>query len=462
MGGERKRISQTPRRPATSPSPAGGRRLAGRGLAAVGAGLVLCSWIAVPARAGEVSQVAAATPALTLAEVVTRALAADPGAASAQGDLRVAEAARRSAKGAFAPDLTLSSGAALSGEIAGGSLARGGTRESYSAGLSSGYELYSGGRRGAELELSRAGVDASLAGLVQRRSAVALAAKQAFFRVLRDNELIRVTAARLERARQGLAAAESRVRVGSATRSDVLRAQLELNQARQATLSAEAERTTADYALGRIAGIDGPVTARAEPLTAAREPSPPIAALEAPAELASPAVRRAENALRSATLAITAARADYRPVIRAAAGTGWSSTGLADGGNGNWSVQTALSLPLFDGHQRSSAVERAEANRATAEAELADIRRATRAELARILAAISVADQKIVLAEQALAVAQEDLRVQYQRYELGVSTILDRLTSQAALVVAETDLVGARFDFELARAELDALLGKEM
>jgi outer membrane protein len=52
------------------------------------------------------------------------------------------------------------------------------------------------------------------------------------------------------------------------------------------------------------------------------------------------------------------------------------------------------------------------------------------------------------------------LRVQDARYQAGASTILDRLTSEATLVAAQQDAVTARYDYGIARAQLEALAGR--
>ena len=58
--------------------------------------------------------------------------------------------------------------------------------------------------------------------------------------------------------------------------------------------------------------------------------------------------------------------------------------------------------------------------------------------------------------------AEEDLRVQQERYRLGASTIVDVLTSQEALNQAEVDAVTARFDYVRARAQISALIGRTL
>ena len=61
-----------------------------------------------------------------------------------------------------------------------------------------------------------------------------------------------------------------------------------------------------------------------------------------------------------------------------------------------------------------------------------------------------------------MTVAEEDLRVVRERYRVGVARIIDLVSSQVALDQARVDLVGARYDYMLAEAELEAILGREM
>jgi outer membrane protein len=58
-----------------------------------------------------------------------------------------------------------------------------------------------------------------------------------------------------------------------------------------------------------------------------------------------------------------------------------------------------------------------------------------------------------------VAAAQEALRMQRERYRLGASTIVDLLTAETTLNQAETGLVQARYNYLIARAQLEALVG---
>jgi outer membrane protein TolC len=49
-----------------------------------------------------------------------------------------------------------------------------------------------------------------------------------------------------------------------------------------------------------------------------------------------------------------------------------------------------------------------------------------------------------------------------ERYAVGAATVLDVLVSQNAATQADVDVVTTRYDYVLARAELEAILGREM
>jgi outer membrane protein TolC len=115
---------------------------------------------------------------------------------------------------------------------------------------------------------------------------------------------------------------------------------------------------------------------------------------------------------------------------------------------------------VFNGFQRELTIAQREADQDLAEANASDAERAVEAEMITRLAELDAARQRIEIAGISVAAATEDLRVQQERYRLGVSTIVDLLTSQEALNQAEVDVVNARFDYLRAKAQIEALIGR--
>ena len=96
------------------------------------------------------------------------------------------------------------------------------------------------------------------------------------------------------------------------------------------------------------------------------------------------------------------------------------------------------------------------------EAQAADTRRAANASLTQAISALETAATQLDIAHANLAAATEDMRVQQERYRVGASTILDLLTSQAALTTAAVNVVQTRFAYLISRATLEALVGHEL
>jgi len=391
----------------------------------------------------------------------------NPAVIQRQGGIQTAESAERTnGVAAYLPSLSFTSGASKASSQRfdpNTNTTVSGSSDSYSARLSTGVDLFTGFRRGAAANQARANTASAEAALVQTQFQTTLSAKQSFFNVLRADETIRSAQAALDRAQQGLRAAEQRLQVGSATRSDSLRAQLEVMRARQTLLSAENDKRAASYALGALIGYDGPVAA--DPSTST---SPQPLALGDPeliqlAVSRSPGVMMAEASHVANEAAIGVSRSQYYPSLTLNGGYTWNNDDPSfNGGNTSWNTGLSLSFPIFNRFVREDGYERAKVNARTTQFQLEDARRQARANARSAIDAVHLAEQQIVIAEEAVAVAAEDVRVQETRYLLGASTILDQITSQAALVSSELSLIAARYDYLIARAQLEALVGREL
>ena len=403
---------------------------------------------------------------LTLEQVVKRALEVSPEIVQAESGISNAQSAERVALGSYLPSLSLTTNYGLASSERlnpeTNSLVTG-SSDSYRAGLNAGIDVFTGGRRGAERQRANAVTEAAEATLVERSFAVTLNAKRAYFDVAKARELMVVSEARLARAQEGQTAAERRLQVGTATRSDVLRSQLETTNARNALASAQAAYRTAAYALGRLVGSDGPVYARETAVQGPRALSLSEDELVRLAIEQAPFVASANANYESARAGASAVRAQYLPSLRLIGGYNWfNEDPNFNDGQLSWNMGLGISYPLFNGFSREDQIARAEAGARNASATYADARRRARAELQRVLSALQLAEEQVALTKQAVEVAREDLRVQDERYKLGMSTMLERITSQVNLMDAERAEVAARYDYEIARAELEALIGRNL
>ena len=401
---------------------------------------------------------------VSLAEAVRRALDVQPAVVQARGDQRNAGATERAAVGAFLPSISIggSSNKASANRYnsATGQIVTVPSNTSYFGSVGASIDLFDGFRRFATKSAASASVNSADAGFANQRAQVTGATQQLFFTALAQEELVRVAEAQLQRAKEELQIAVNKFQAGAATRSDTLTATVDLGNGRLTLLQANANLATAQASLGRQIGVDQLV--RAVPDTAF-PPLPDTTRLRAEVLDSSPQVQQAAADERTARALVTVAHAEYFPTLSVSYSNGytgldapWSTT---QSYVNNWSLRFALNWTLFNGFSREADQVSASVTRDVAEAQAADTRRRVSAQLTQQLAALTTAYAQIAIVGTNVAAATEALRVTQERYRLGAGTLLDLLTAQANMTQAEVNQVSARYNYVIARAQVEAQAG---
>jgi len=404
---------------------------------------------------------ARAQDTVTLPEAVGLALERSPDAVAARGTTRAAEAGLLEARGAWLPSLSANSTYSNSSnerfDQSTGRL----VSESYTAQIQAGYDLFAGGRKIASWQAAGASLRSAEARERGQRYDTILETTVVFYQAAAAEELLAAARQRLERATRQQEFAETRRLVGTATRSDALRAELEKADAELAVVDAEDQLRTARLGLGRQVGRTGAVRPAAGALPEEPPALPPIETLIERAESNAPDAVAARADLDRAGSLKLQAWTQYSPSLRLTGGYDWFSFQWPPDQE-SWSVRLTASLPIFNGFAREAQLARAEADRRTAEAEARDAVLLARARVEDAAGQIDTAARRVEIAARALALAREDLRVIEERYQLGASTILDLQTSQVALADAEVGWVRARQNLGVAVAALEAELGEPL
>jgi len=395
-----------------------------------------------------------------------------PQAIQAEGTERTSKAARVSAIGAILPSATLSAGHVV--QIGGGTtrLNQNGEqvtvaqRPTNTTGLSLNMTLFDGGQRLYGLRTANADIAAAEANRVAVKYNVALNVKQQYYAVLAAIESYDAAKLQMQQAEAQFRTSVAKVRAGVATRSDSLRGVVQVGNAQLALITAQTQKEAADAQLTRLVGSPVPVTA--DPASVQEN----MAALPDSAELArlalnGPAVQQAQAGLDAAKEDTKASKATYLPSLTASYSRSGSGVDPRFGlGNDPFTysgrLAFSLSYPIFNNFLREEQVVRAKVAQGNAEASLRDAQLGATQLLTQNIGALRGASQRVAVQAASVAAAQEDVRVQQQRYNIGASTLLDLLTSQAALATAEQALIQARYDYRIARAQLEALIGRDL
>lgn len=265
----------------------------------------------------------------------------------------------------------------------------------------------------------------------------------------------------LQAARAHVSQAESMLRQGMVTKSDVLLAKVRSDEIEIQIAEARGSTTTALQQLALLLGRDPN-----DVPTVPAELPPDSIIREVAQALPGDALARAD--VEAAELAQDAARADalrtrsqLLPRVNALARYDWNAPSQLFGGDKNWTVGIIASLPLFDGGKTLSSIRAA-----TARADIAH----SMAELARAQAtlddertrtALTVALERLTIAERAEQQAAEALRLVERRYAGGLAPVTEWLDAQASATASALAHSAARYETIGAIADRRHALGAD-
>ena len=425
-----------------------------------------------PADTAVVRTLGPAEASVTLADALTRALQVQPASVQARGNARNADAQQRSAYSAFLPSINATSSVnqsfaegrdrvdPITSQIVSGDR----SNKSLSMGLNGSVDIWTGLRRGADIAAANATDRSADAGLVNARFTVTQQTTAAYLDALATAQTVEVRMSSVRRAQEQLKVSVAKLRAGSATRSDSLRSEVNLGNARIQLINAEIQQATAEASLGRLIGAVGRVAA-VDDSAYVTPMAVDTTGLRAEARAQSPQVLTAEAAADVARAQVRAAYAAYSPTLSLSGNYSFSGSSEDLSSNPLYnqrSVSLGLTWPLFNRFQREQTVVTRSSSADLAEAQAEDARRQVDAGITQRLAELTAAGVRIDITRSSVQAAREDIRVINERYRLGAATIVDLLTSQESLTQAEVDAVNARFDYLRAKAQIEALIGRAL
>jgi len=299
----------------------------------------------------------------------------------------------------------------------------------------------------------------------QRENEVIYGVNQKFFGLLKARKLVEVQEAAVRRAEEFLKTIESRYELGSASLSEVLKARVQLGTEQLELLNrknnVEVARAELNELIGRPVDDDIDVTdiSSEEPMVPTYDDAKQRALQGTPALVS----QRAR--LRIAKDEIGIARATLFPTLswslRRSFVAPYSSDLLKfDGKDGAWSAGVGLSISLFNGFHRKTAISNARVGVKYSEEALSQTEKSVLAGVKIAHLSVKLAAETRDLAEQTEVSAQEDFNLAQEKYNLGAATILDLLDAQASLTKAQNDKVNALYDYFVAAAALDLAIGQ--
>ena len=299
--------------------------------------------------------------------------------------------------------------------------------------------------------LDREGVDRKRVARDVVRAVVA-----AFCDLMKARRSVSVAEADLVRTLDTLEMIKASVDLGKKSRYEILGAEVDVGQARQAVIEMTNKERIAMAELSALLGIpikgDMQFTEPAPGQTAA---SGALGALMEQALASRPEIRVQELDERLRDLALDRALWDWAPDLSLSGSyQRYLGLGTLDTREETWGVGLSLSVPLVDTAATAKRVAAARHSLRQSQLELAEKKQQIALEVERAFHNHETAREALDLSEKQVASARENYESARERYALEISSRYELSDAQADLSKAELEQVKAYYDLRLAEAEL--------
>ena len=342
-----------------------------------------------------------------------------------------------------------------------------GRQQSSSQGVTFSWLLFDFGQRSAILERTQLLLNAANASHDAALQSALLTASQLYYSALAAQRTL-VAARQLEQlATQNFEAADAKYKAGAAALSDKLQAQTALSQAR---LRATRDEGDFDYKVGLLALRMGmPPQARltlVDNLDTLVDTSfaDSIDELLAKAHRNNPDLLAAAAQMKASQASIDEVRASGYPSLSLVGNlTRNHNIGIgADYGDvrqSDRSIGMQLTIPIFEGFERSYRIRGAEARYDASKAQVADMELRLAIDTWEYYQKLSVETRSLIRTRELVEQSRQSLEVVQGRYKSGVGSMLEPLNALTAFANAEEEHIQALLSWQTARLNLTARIG---
>ena len=328
--------------------------------------------------------------------------------------------------------------------------------------------VYAGGRVRAALRAAKLSDQIAALGFQRTIADTILSVRSAFYQILLNKAQIEVREQSVKLLDQQLRDAQSRFDVGAVPRFNVLRAEVELANAKPPLIRAQNDLRLSKESLVKLLAID--TTNRTSSFT-------PVGfegtlayehrAWDLPTALQQaldrrPELLQAERQIGVAQANVKVASSGYKPEASVFANYGWRNTTFSDQVDelrDGWTLGGRLNWALFDGMLTHGRVTQARALLQEANLDYADTRRQVELEVRQAYSDYLQTLELIEAQKKTTEQAEESLRLAEARFRAGTGTQLDVLSAQTALTDARSNEVQALYEYNVAIAKLERVTG---
>lgn len=320
--------------------------------------------------------------------------------------------------------------------------------------------LYTGGQLENNIKSKEIGVDISDLTLENTKQQIKYDTTKGYYNILQCRNLVGVNQETVDQLQAHLDTVNAKYAAGTVAKSDVLRSQVELADAKQNLVNAENNYDLSISSLNNLIGlpIDTKINIQDELKYTKYDLS--LAECMDLAMTNRPDGVAAAKSIEQAKASVKAAQAGNLPQLSAYAS--YTIDGN-DAFNNDAAEQSEIGVKaswnLFDNNVTKAQVRQAEAALAKAQENAQYVNEGIQLEVHQAYLNLLSAEKNIQTTSVAVNQASEDYTIAQVRYTAGVGTNIDVMDAAVALTTAKTNYVQALYDYNVSKAQLDKAMG---
>jgi outer membrane protein len=339
-----------------------------------------------------------------------------------------------------------------------------GTKENYNWAVEARQPLFAGGGILANYEANRLGTDiarfdeaAAVQDLIQE-------VKVAYFNILKAGRILSVAGQSLDRLTAHRDTAQSFYDVGVIPKNDLLYAEVELANGRQFLVRAENSLEMAKSKFNTVLRREINTPVEIQDILNDNPFEKTLDGCIAAALSNRPEIRSYALRLEQAKRIVSLARSDYYPTVGlvgnyARYGDTPSVAGSAYKDQESWYVMAVANWNFWEWGKTKNRVDAGLSRESQASDILANVRDQIVLEVKNAYLLLREAEKQVLVSKMAIEQAEENFRINTERYREQVGTSTDVIDAQTLLSRARSDYFNALGDFSISQARLERAMG---
>ena len=332
----------------------------------------------------------------------------------------------------------------------------------YNSGISASYSLFDGFRTKATYNAAKDNYEANIYQHESNKQDLTLNIIYAYYKILQSERILISAEEAVKNSNLHLGFANAKYKAGMATRSDILKSEVELSNVELYRIKAVNTLLAAKGNLNMLLGLQSNNQIEiVDDLSVVNENLiQPFDTLYNEAINSRTELKKFQSLLSAQQQYIQVAKGGFYPSLNANANYNFAGAEIS-GLQQNWWLGMTLTIPVFKGFSTKARVSQEQLALKGLEKDFESLKQQISQEVWNAYLAVKESVERIATTSKGVESARENLAMAEGEYKEGVGSIIQLTDAQTSFITADQNYIQALSDYKISFAELERTIGNE-